>query len=174
MTWFLCLRLPLGFWFVFKLVSSQTKINVEALKKSQSWINLMPKYYLYLKTKCWQSRFDEERFHSSSSGESGGEHSHCTECGGKCSLSSVGPRSTALSDQHHISLHLGSSVVSAEHHVVCSIHTIWDAIGFIYVLWNFYWRIVDLQCCVSFWCVYKYMNCSAVNRLYTIYSAQNI
>ena len=40
----------------------------------------------------------------------------------------------ALSDQHHISLHLGSSVVSAEHHVVCFIHTIWDAIGFIYVL----------------------------------------
>ena len=63
-----------------------------------------------------------------------GGYSHCIECGGKCLLSSKGPRATALSDQHRVSLHLGSSVVSAEHHIVCFIHTIWNAVGFIYVL----------------------------------------
>ena len=54
-----------------------------------------------------------------------GDSSPYIECGSKCLLISKGPHATAISDQYHISLYLGSNVVSAEHHVACFIHVIW-------------------------------------------------
>lgn len=54
-----------------------------------------------------------------------GDSSPYIECGSKCLLISKGPHAIAISDQYHISLHLGSNVVSAEHHVADFIHVIW-------------------------------------------------
>lgn len=56
------------------------------LKKNQSRINLMPKQYLLLKTKCWQSRLMKKDFTVVPIGKVVGDSSPYIECGSKCLL----------------------------------------------------------------------------------------